>query len=72
MAISDARRRAIKKWNDANMKTRYDRLQVLLPAGQKKTVETAAIEAGESLSKYTQQALLMRMGLDDWPDVEGE
>lgn len=50
------------------MKERYDRVQLVLPAGQKAIVEAAAAEAGESVNLYTQKALLSRMGLDAWPD----
>ncbi len=68
MPISEAKKRANKKWNDAHMKERYDRVQLVLPAGQKATVEAAAKEAGESVNLYTQKALLARMGLDAWPE----
>ena len=52
------------------MKERYDRVQLVLPAGQKATLEAAAREAGESVNMYTQKALLQRMGLDAWPIKE--
>ena len=70
MPISEAKKRANKKWNDAHMKERYDRVQLVLPAGQKATVEAAAKEAGESVNLYTQKALLARMGLSTWPEKE--
>ena len=70
MPISEAKKRANKKWNDAHMKERYDRVQLVLPAGQKATLEAAAQEAGESVNMFTQKALLQRMGLDAWPDKE--
>lgn len=70
MPISEAKKRANKKWNDAHMKERYDRVQLVLPAGQKATLEAAAQEAGESVNMYTQKALLQRMGLEAWPDKE--
>lgn len=70
MPISEAKKRANKKWNDAHMKERYDRVQLVLPAGQKATLEAAAREAGESVNMYTQKALLQRMGLEAWPDKE--
>ena len=68
MPISEAKKRANKKWNDAHMKERYDRIQLVLPAGQKATVEAAAVDAGESVNLYTQKALLARMGLSAWPE----
>lgn len=70
MPISEAKKRANKKWNDAHMKERYDRVQLVLPAGQKATLEAAAQEAGESVNMFTQKALLQRMGLDAWPEKE--
>lgn len=70
MPISEAKKRANKKWNDAHMKERYDRVQLVLPAGQKATLEAAAQEAGESVNMYTQKALLQRMGLEAWPEKE--
>ena len=67
MPLSEAKKKANKKWNDAHLKERYDRLQLVLPAGQKATVEAAAQAAGESVNLYTQKALLARMGLENWP-----
>lgn len=46
----------------------YDRINIVLPKGQKQTVEAAAAGAGESVNQYTQKALLARMGLDNWPE----
>ena len=69
MPISEAKKRANKKWNDAHMKERADRVQLVLPAGQKATVEAAATDAGESVNMYTQKALLARMGLEAWPEA---
>lgn len=70
MTRTEAQKRATKKWNDAHMKERYDRVQLVLPAGQKATLEAAAQEAGESVNMYTQKALLQRMGLEAWPEKE--
>ena len=50
-----------------------DKLVVLLvPKGQKATVERAAQAAGESVNLYTQKALLSRMGLDSWPELSDD
>lgn len=70
MTRTEAQKRATKKWNDAHMKERYDRVQLVLPAGQKATLEAAAQEAGESVNMFTQKALLQRMGLEAWPEKE--
>lgn len=48
----------------------YDQLPIRIPKGQKATVEAAAREAGESVNQYTQGALLARMGLSEWPEME--
>ena len=66
--LSEARKRANKKWNDANMAERYDRVQLVLPKGQKATVQTAADAVGKSINAYTQDALLAHMGLTAWPE----
>ena len=50
----------------------YDRINIVIPKGQKATVEAAAKAAGESVNQYTQKALLARMGVEDWPTKEGE
>ncbi len=50
----------------------YDRIALLVPKGQKATVEAAATAIGESINQYTQRALLARMGLKDWPEKARE
>ena len=70
--VSEARgkaaTRAKNKYNAAN----YDSLRIVVPKGQKATVEAAAKEAGESINQYTQNALLARMGLSEWPLITEE
>ena len=46
---------------------KLDEIKLRIPKGQKATVEAAAKAAGESVNQYTQKALLMRMGLTEWP-----
>lgn len=70
MPISEAKKRANKKWNDAHMKERYDRVQLVLPAGRKAMLDAAAAAAGESVNGYVQRAILDRMGLEDWPVIQ--
>ena len=48
----------------------YDRIQLVVPKGQKAVIEAAADEVGESVNMYTQKALLARMGLESWPNKE--
>ncbi len=61
MAISEARKRANKKWNDAHAKERYDRIQIVVPIGEKTVFQTAAESAGESLSAYIAQSVRDRI-----------
>lgn len=46
----------------------YDRLQIVVPKGQKATIQRAAEAEGESINGYTNKALLSRMGLREWPE----
>lgn len=48
--ISEAKKRANKKWNDENMKERYDRIQLVVPRGKKEVIQTAAKQNGESVN----------------------
>lgn len=51
MAISEAKKKANKKWNDANMKERYDRIQIVVPKGKKETIQNA-LKDGETVSGF--------------------
>lgn len=50
----------------------YDQLPIRIPKGQKATVQAAAEEVGESVNEYTQKALLARMGLEIWPELDDD
>ena len=64
MAISEARKRANKKWNDANMKERYDRVQLVLPKGQKSALQAHATAKGhDSLNAYLKALIEADSGL---------
>lgn len=63
MPATKAQQKAVNKY----MKNNYDNLRIVVPKGQKATVEAAAKAAGESINQYTQKALLMRMELTEWP-----
>jgi len=63
MPATKAQQKAVNKY----MKNNYDNLRIVIPKGQKATVEAAAKAAGESINQYTQKALLARMGLTEWP-----
>lgn len=68
MALSDAKKRANKKWNDANRAEKYDSLGLLIPKGQKAVIAEAAKKAGESISQYMYKATIARMEGDKWSD----
>lgn len=59
--MSQARRDANKKWNDANLKERYDRVQLVLPKGEKEVIKAAADRSGCSLNAYVVEAIRQRM-----------
>ena len=50
MPMSEAKRKANKKWNDANMKGRYDRIQLVVPKGKKELIQICAKSQGESVN----------------------
>ena len=60
MAMSEARRRANKKWNDANA-DRYERINLIVPRGTKERIVTEAKRVGENISQYMLKATLTRM-----------
>ena len=68
MPASKAQMDATNRYNAKN----YDSLRIVVPKGQKATVEAAAKAAGESVNQYTQRALLARMGLETWPAIKEE
>ena len=59
--MSDARKAANKKWNDANLKEKYDRIQVVVPKGEKDIIKSYADKAGESVSSYIVESVRQRM-----------
>lgn len=59
--MSEARKAANKKWNDANLKEKYDRIQLVVPKGDKELIKAAADLANESVSAYIYAAVRQRM-----------
>lgn len=57
MAISEARRKANKKWNNENMSKLYDRVVALVPKGKGEVVKQHAAERGESVSSFINRAI---------------
>ena len=62
--ISEARKRANKKWNDENLSTSYDHIHLALPAGYKDRLKAAADREDETVNKY------IRKAIDQRPDAE--
>lgn len=59
--MSEARKAANKKWNDANLKERYDRVQLVLLKGKKEEIKAAADLSGQSVNAYILEAIRQRM-----------
>lgn len=58
MAMSEAKKRANKKWNDENMAKRYDRIQLVVPKGKKEVIEAKAKERGyKSVNAFINHAI---------------
>ena len=64
MAMSEAKKKANKKWNDENLTEKYDRIQLVVKKGEKDTIKAAADKAGQSVNAYIAQAIRERMGRD--------
>lgn len=60
MAISDAQKRAVAKYNAAN----YDRVELRLDKGQKDIVKAHAEARGESLNAFVNRAISETMERD--------
>ena len=62
MALSEARKKANKKWNDANMKDKYDRIQLVVPKGERERIKMFAKEQGKSLNNWVYELICKEMG----------
>lgn len=69
MALSEAKKRANKKWNDANLKERYDRIQLVVPKGKKELIQSAAKQKGMSTNEFINQ--IIDKALQSDPDGYG-
>ena len=67
MAISDAQRRAVAKYNAAN----YDRVELRLEKGQKDVAKAHAEAQGESLNAFINRAINETMERDSTGEVAG-
>lgn len=52
MALSEARKRANKKWNDANLTVRYDRISLMVPKGRKAQLQEYCKQNGTSVNAF--------------------
>ena len=68
--ISEARKRANKKWNDENMAKKYDRIQLVVPKGRKADIEAYAKSRGDSVNGMMNAFLREALGMseDEWKD----
>lgn len=57
MALSEARKKANKKWNDENINKLYDRVSVLVPKGKKDIIKEHAEKHGESINGFINRAI---------------
>ena len=66
--LSEARKRANKKWNDENMAKKYDRIQLVVPKGRKEEIEAFAKDRGESVNGLMNMLLrdVMQKTEEEW------
>ena len=69
--ISEARKRANKKWNDENQAKRYDRIQLVVPKGRKNDIDEYAKSQGESVNGLMNNLLREALGMseEEWKAV---
>ena len=48
----------------------YDRIEIVVPKGQKATIQAAADKEGDSINGFVNKAVLARIGLEEWPKDE--
>ena len=53
-------------------KTNYERLEVVVPKGQKSTIKAHAASKGESVNALINRVVLADMGLTVWPVPEDQ
>ena len=57
MPLSEARKRANKKWNDANGAKRYDRIHLVVEKGKKELIKAHAAAYGASVNDFINRAI---------------
>ena len=63
--LSEARKRANKKWNDENQAKRYDRIQLVVPKGRKADIDAFAKTQGDSVNGLMNTLLRKAMGVSE-------
>lgn len=48
----------------------YDRVTMVIPKGRKADLQAVAERAGESANSYVIKAVLSRMGITDWGELD--
>lgn len=61
MPMSEAKKKANKKWNEKSYKETYDRVLVLLKKGKKDIIKEAAEANGESTNAFINRAIDTRL-----------
>ena len=69
--MSEARKRANKKWNDENQAKRYDRIQLVVPKGRKTDIDEYAKAKGDSVNGLMNSLLREALGMseEEWKAV---
>lgn len=57
MTVSEAQKRATKKWRKEN----YDEIKIRIPKGEREKIKEFAAEKGESLNGFIKKAIELRM-----------
>nr|MBR4281912.1 hypothetical protein [Clostridia bacterium] len=72
--ISEARKRANKKWNDENQTKRYDRIQLVVPKGRKNDIDEYAKAQGESVNGMMNTLLRKAIGMseEEWKTISDD
>ena len=55
--MSEAQKRATKKWNDANLKERYDHIHLVLPKGYKEDIQAFSKAQSKSVNEFIKIAV---------------
>jgi hypothetical protein len=50
----------------------YDRIELVVPKGQKAAIHAHAESKGESINAMVNRAILTDMGLEEWPEGQSE